>query len=428
MRFWAVVACLMGLASLAGCDRVANAAKPPIAKTSVTLMHYFTATSVPVIEKQAKVFSQKSTDYELKVIALHRAAFKYRTLDIVQSDYPPDTFTYWAGARTTAAIPNLVPLDDIWQQTGLNEILAPRLQRALSYPDGHRYSIPFAQYNVAFFYNKKVFEKYGVKPPVTWQDFLAVCESFKAQGVVPVALGTKGNWPAQFWFDFLMLRTAGLDFREKLMAGQVRYDDPKVLQVFALWEDLIQRGYFSQNPNNLKWAGAADMVHRGEAAMTLMPSWLIGYFEDKQHRWVSGRDFDFFLFPVINPGVPYVDVGSVDALVLPKKAVNMVGAKSVLAYFASAEAQQAFSKVTGAFAPNSQVSKTVYSDLQLRLFKVHDQSSQFTFHFDLSTPPLVASLGTAALADFLAFPKAYPRILKELSRDAGEAFKQAERQ
>ena len=418
----------MGLACLAGCERVFDTPNPQTAKTPVTLMHYFTSTSVPVIEERARAFSSQSKEYELKVIALHRAAFKYRTLDIVQSEYPPDTFTYWAGARTNAAIPNLVPLDDIWQQAGLNEKLAPRLQRALSYPDGHRYSIPFAQYNVAFFYNKKVFDQYGVKPPTTWAEFLAACDTLKTNGVVPVALGAKGNWPAQFWFDFLMLRTVGLEFREKLMAGQVRYDDPRVLNVFALWGDLIERGYFNQNPNNLKWEGAADLVHAGDAAMTLMPSWLIGYLENKKHGWVSGKDYDFFLFPVIDPSVPYVDAGSVDSLVLPKKNVNMAGAKSVLAYFASAEAQQAFSRVTGAFAPNSQVPETVYSNLQLRLFKVHDQNSHFTFHFDLSTPPVVASLGTAALADFLAFPKAYPRILKELSRDAEEAFKQVDGQ
>lgn len=36
----------------------------------------------------------------------------------------------------------------------------------------------------------------------------SIQDTLKAKGVVPIALGAKDQWPAQFWFDILLLRTA----------------------------------------------------------------------------------------------------------------------------------------------------------------------------------------------------------------------------
>jgi len=423
MRFLAFIWCFMGLAALAGCERSSDSSADAPTKTSVTLLHHY----LGAIEMEAGNFTRQSAQYELKVAGLHRVAFKFRTSDIVQSEYPPDIYAYWAGARTAAAVPALEPLDDIWKQERLAEKLSPNLVRALTQENGHRYMIPFIQSHVAFFYNKKVFDANGLKPPATWSEFLAVCDALKARGVVPLALGNKNSWPAQFWFDLLLLRMQPYEFREQLMAGTVRYDDPKVMEVFERWLDLIQRGYFTPDPNDLKWDAAAATVYNGQAGMILMGSWIIGHFQNKVPRWEGGRDFDFFRFPIIDAQLPVVDLGSVDGFVVPKKALNLEGAKKALAFFSTAQAQQRLSSSTGSFAPNRTVPKAFYSEMQNRLAQEHMQSHAYAFHYDLATSPVVSSLGVAAIADFLAFPKAYPRILKELSRDAEEAFKQAER-
>lgn len=148
-----------------------------------------------------------------------------------------------------------------------------------------------------------------------------------------------------------MLRTAPYEFRAQLMAGQARYDDPKVKAVFAHWADLIQKGYVNPDANDLSWdQGANERVFRGQAAMTLMGTWNIGYFTNAAHQWVAGQDFDFFPFPVMTPGLPLVALGPIDGLVLPKKATNPDGAKQVMAYLAGVEPQQAFSRGLGAGA------------------------------------------------------------------------------
>lgn len=428
LRLSTSIVCFWGMASLGGCEYASEGADNVPAKSPVTLMHHISGAMEAVIQKEADDFTQQSAQYELKAGVLNRAAFKFRTSDIVQSEHPPDIYTYWAGARTAAAAPWLLPLDEIWKQANLEETYAPNLVRALTQDNGRRYMIPLIQHHVAFFYNKKVFDANGLKPPATWLEFLAVCEALKAKGIVPIALGNKNNWPAQFWFDLLLLRMQPYEFRQQLMAGKVRYDDPKVMGVFERWAELVQRGYFTPNSNDIRWEAAAESVYKGQAGMTLMGSWIIVHFQNKVPKWVGGKDFDFFRFPIIDAQVPVVDLGSVDGFVVPKKASNPEGAKQALAFFSTPQAQLRLSRSTGSFAPNRTVPKAFYSEMQSRLAQEHNQGYVYALHYDLATPPMVSSVGVAAMADFLAFPQAYPRILKELSRDVEAAFKQAERQ
>ena len=61
------------------------------------------------------------------------------------------------------------------------------------------------------------------------------------------------------------------------------------------------------NPNDIDFArGSAAQVFRGEAAMTLMGSWLIGYYAGPEYDWREGEDFGFFPFPEIDARVPRV--------------------------------------------------------------------------------------------------------------------------
>jgi multiple sugar transport system substrate-binding protein/raffinose/stachyose/melibiose transport system substrate-binding protein len=197
------------------------------------------------------------------------------------------------------------------------------------------------------------------------------------------------------------------------------------MAVFARWKQLVDKGYFNRDPhpNNLAWdSGANEMLFRGEAAMTLMGTWNIGYFTNDAHAWEAGKDFDFFPFPIIDPQLPKVAMGPIDGLILPKRAANPAGARQVMAFLAGVEAQQALSQGSGALAPNRLVPETAYSDIQRRVRDEIQISPLFTFAFDLAAPPPVAELGLNAFADFLAFPDAHPQIVRQLAVDARRRF------
>lgn len=417
--FWLVVPCL-----LTACDSPVNKeAEPP--RTSVSFLHYFTDSLSGGVDDMARVFDRQSSLYALKAVSLDHEAFKTSIQDTLAAGNPPDLYSYWAGARTASIIEHLAPVDDIWQQADLDHRFSPALIKAAVEYQGHKYFVPLTQHFIGFFYNKRLFEAHGLQPPTTWEEFLVVCETLKVKGVTPIALGARDKWPAQFWFDYLLLRTAPHEFRQALMSGEAGFDDPRVMAVFARWKQLLDKGYFNldPHPNNLAWdSGANEMLYRGEAAMTLMGTWSIGYFTNVGHGWEAGKDFDFFPFPIIDPQLPKVAMGPIDGLILPKRAANPAGARQVMAYLAGVEAQQALSQGSGALAPNQQVPDTAYSDIQRRVAAEIQGSPVFTFAFDLAAPPPVADLGLNAFADFLAFPDAYPQIVRQLAVDARQRF------
>lgn len=409
-----------------GCDVGTERSATAAPKSAVTLLHYFTDSLSGGIAEMAYGFNSRNPRYELKAVSLDHEAFKTSIYDTLKSGNPPDLYSYWAGARTASIVDQLEPIDDIWQQGKLDDSFPPSITKAASEYAGKKYLIPITQHYVGFFYNKKVFDVRQMTPPATWDGLLAACKTLKASGVTPIALGARDKWPAQFWFDLLLLRTAPFEFRQSLTKGAARFDDPRVMAAFSRWKDLIDAGCFNTtpHPNDLAWdTGANEMVFRGEAAMTLMGTWTIGHLENREHGWTAGKDYDFFPFPIIDPDIPLAASGPIDGLVMPKRAANPAGAKAALLHMAQIDAQKAFSRGSGALAPNIQVEGGFYSDIQRRVREEIARSENFAFNFDLATPPAVANMGLDAFSEFLAFPASYPQIVQSLADGAETYFK-----
>ena len=125
-------------------------------------------------------------------------------------------FSYWAGARTQFVVDggNIAAIDDAWAANGLDAVIAKSVADGATMYNGSRHLVPFGYHYAGMFYNAKVMADAGVTEfPADWDGFLALCENLMAQGITPIALGTKARWPGQFWFDYLLLRTAGPDYR-----------------------------------------------------------------------------------------------------------------------------------------------------------------------------------------------------------------------
>ena len=85
-------------------------------------------------------------------------------------------------------------------------------------------------------------------------------------------------------------------------------------------------GYFAENANAQDWTDAGDKVTRGEAAMTLMGTWITGYWNT--NGLAPGKDYDVFVLPPMKSGVPNVAVGPVDGLVMANNTKNVAALTS----------------------------------------------------------------------------------------------------
>ena len=327
----------------------------------------------------------------------------------------PDVFSYWAGARTqfVADAGSLGAIDGMWAERGLDQVVAKSVADGATMYNGERYLVPFGYHYAGMFYNAKVMADAGVTEfPADWEGFLALCEDLKSQGVVPIALGSKARWPAQFWFDYLLLRTAGPEYRASLMAGEASYTDAEVQRAMQIWKDLVDAGYFAPNANADDWTDASDRVARGDAAMTLMGTWITGYWNG--NGLMAGEDYDFFEFPTIDAGVPNAVVGPVDGWLISANAENRANAEALVAFLASdAESQAAWAQVQGALSPNVNVDESTYTSVMLRALAAVGAADTFAFNYDLATTPPAAEYGLDMFARFMDDPGNYNRHLAD---------------
>ena len=394
------------------------------AEGDVTISHYFTGElGKAAIDSIAGRFSDE-TGYTMKDSPVGHEDFKTDILVRAAGQSLPDVFSYWAGARVQFVVDSnsLTPIDDMWAREGMDDVIAKALADSATVYNGNRYLIPAGYHYAGMFYNTKVMADAGVTEfPTDWQGLLDLCENLNGQGIAPIALGSMNRWPAQFWFDYLILRTAGPDYRASLMDGSASYDDPEVLNAMMMWADLIDRGCFVPNANADSWTDASDRVARGEAAMTLMGTWITGYWNSL--GMVPGEDYDFFEFPTITEGVANAVVGPVDGWVISANAENVAGAEAWLSYFIkNTDAQVEWANVQGALSGNVNVDPSVYTSVMQRASAAVAAAEAFAFNYDLATPPPVAEVGLSMFAQFMDDHSDYETLMADTQAAAQAAF------
>lgn len=260
---------------------------------------------------------------------------------------------------------------------------SPSVGQACTY-NGKKYALPLTQHYVAFFYNKHIFKKHNITPPTTWAGFRKACKTLKKAGVTPIALGSRERWPAQFWFDYLLLRIAGPEYRQRLMEGKASYSDPEVAEVFCQWRQLLEAGYFNPAPSLLDWAEATALVQSGKAAMTLMGTWIIGLLDGKM-GWKQDKDYAFFRFPAMGKEIPMTALGTIDVIVTSKEG-HPDKVNQILAYFSDPGPQMEMSRGSGALSPSKAIPTSFYTPMQARILKVIRETPYWAFNYDLATP------------------------------------------
>ncbi len=424
VMLFAILALTACTAPVAPADGDAAAAEPK-EELSVTAMHYFSGTLGR--EALGKIFESFQHENEGVTVfdnPIGHEDFKTTILVMLAGGDPPDIFSYWAGARVQFIVDSdrLAPIDDLWNEAGLDEVVPASLAAGATMYNDQRYLIPFGYHYAGMFYNPQVMADAGVTEfPTTWDEMIALADTLSAAGVKPFALGSMNRWPAQFWFDYLLLRTAGPEYRAALMAGEASYTDPEVQRAMEMWKELVDAGYFVDDANAYDWTDAADQVANGEAAMTLMGTWITGYWDGNGLE--AGADYDFFVFPAIDEGVPMAAVGPVDGWVMAADAKHPNNAAKLMSYLITDTTSQGdWAVAQGALSPNVNVDTSIYSPVMQKALTAVDEAETFAFNYDLATTPPMAEGGLDMFAQFMNDPAGYADYLAQAQAVADEVF------
>jgi multiple sugar transport system substrate-binding protein len=344
-------------------------------------------------------FEAQQPEIQVRLRAYTDQEYKQKLLHWVETRQGPDVFYWQAGERLfeLARGNSIRSLNPLWQDAGWETRFSPAIQ-ALMTENGQVYALPFAFYQWGFYYSKPVFERLGLEAPATWNEFTQVAESLKQHGLDAITIGTKFDWPAAAWFDYLNLRINGLAFYQSLLAGKVSYTDPKVRRVLDTWKTLIDAGYFVAAHSTLTWLQAMPELYRKQAGMTL-----IGNFVESKIPQQKQTEIGFFPFPEIDSSIPRYELMPMEVFVLADWSTKAEQAYTLLKFLAEPETQRTLATGLG-YIPATSEGRGEVSRLSQEGVKLLKASQGLMQYFDRDTKQAFSRKAVPVLSRFLREP------------------------
>ncbi len=188
---------------------------------------------------------------------------------------------------------NLLVLDDYVRQTRIEDRIIPNYRGLLWADDGHSYAVPrTAPSTHLLYYNKELFQRNGIQVPKDYRKFIGIVKTFKAKGIIPLALFAKESWPGVMLYEDFVTRydPQGL---MKLSQGKGSITEEAYKKAAKQLEESINAGLLPNSAFTTDYDTAFNEFTNGKAAMFINGSWALGPLSDKMGEKVDFMDFPF---------------------------------------------------------------------------------------------------------------------------------------
>jgi glucose/mannose transport system substrate-binding protein len=270
---------------------------------------------------------------------------------------PPDTWQSHPGWELLGEYVNpgyCEPITELYASGGWDKAFPKALINMVS-QDGKPYAVlTGVHHGNVLWYNKKLLQKHGITvgKSLTFDQFFAICDKLKADGVPALGVGDSGMWASSQLFENTLLGVVGPQGWTDLFTGRMRWDDPKVKQAMEYFAKM--QDYLNPDHADLTWDQAVKELMEGKVAFNSMGDWADGEFikaklkENEDFGWVNhpGTDGSFLIVA--------------DGFTLAKGAPHKESAIAWLKSIGSKEAQEAFNPLKGSIPARTDVDKSKF--------------------------------------------------------------------
>lgn len=189
----------------------------------------------------------------------------------------PDVIQYFtdAQANTVLATDKFVTIDEIRAEyPDFAKDTTEGALKASVNPDGVNRAIPTNGIWEGLYCNTELFEKYSVEIPKDWDGLVKAIETFKANGIIPIAVSLMQE--PHYWAEHFMLYEAGVD-EYASVPEEAPESWAKGLENFKTLKDM---GAFPEDTDTVKAEYTTQLFYDGKAAMQLDGSWRLGGIND----------------------------------------------------------------------------------------------------------------------------------------------------
>ncbi|WP_215697140.1 ABC transporter substrate-binding protein [Clostridium sp. MCC353] len=203
----------------------------------------------------------------------------------------PDTFT--EGLRDMGM---LYDIGGLIEELGIRDYFMDITYEYPKYDDGSLYLMATGANTEYFFYHPSLFEKAGVEPPKTFNEFFEVCDKLKEAGITPLS-AQSDPWYLLRFAAMVPYRMTKNEFIDSARTGQTSFHSEAGIKAGEFVQQISQ--YFVDG-----WAGndastARDYFLSGGAAMWYNPtSSALDYVTDENQEWKE--DIAYFTMPTLD--------------------------------------------------------------------------------------------------------------------------------
>ena len=369
-------------------------------------------------ETAVEKFKAANPDINVIVNITDREAHKTAIRNFLSAE-APDVTAWYPGNRMAPFVNagQFEDVSDLWEAEGFNESLASILPAMTM--DDKQWGVPYTYYQWGIYYRSDIFEDNEIDVPTNWEELLAASAKLKEAGIAPFTIGTKFLWTAAGVFDYLNLRTNGYEVHNDLTAGNIKYTDPRIVEVFEKWKQLVEPGYFIENHATMSWQDALAPFVNGEAAMYVMGNFAVAAMRD---AGLTDDQIDYFPFPEITADLPRAEEAPADAFFIPSNAKNKEDARKFLAFVAQPDIQTEWNETIGQLPVNKDASVGEDKFLQ-EGFETVSTAQGLSQFYDRDAPAEMAKAGMEGFQEFMIKPERMDDILQRLDKIQERVYK-----
>ncbi len=252
--------------------------------------------------------------YNIESEAYAIESYKEKIRNLVAADEQPDIFMVWGAGFMSSFVDagKVAAIDDYISDEAASEIQDGSLDMFTF--DDKTYGLTSSKWVGSLYCNTALFDEYGLELPTTYDELLDVCAAFRENGVQPIALGAKDQWPCQQYINEFTIQLAGAEETNKMVFKETSVDNEYVAQATDYVIEMINAGCFNDNFMGLSNEEAYASFTRGECAMMYTNS---NYSSQAYEEGSAVADsITAIRFPLLSDAVTSTDYfgGSIDGL------------------------------------------------------------------------------------------------------------------
>ena len=364
--------------------------------------------------------------YTVENVAIQNDTYKEKLVVAMSSGECPDVYSNWSGGPMFEYIDSgfAQPLDDLFAESDIKDKLLDAAVAQGSY-NGKLYGIPYLNISLAgIFYNKGMFEQYGLEEPTTLAELENICAVLKENGIIPFALANGSKWTGSMYFMSLAARYGGLEPFQKAVAGEGSFTDECFIKAGEKIVEWVNNGYFPEGVNSLSEddGQAKQLMYQEAAGMLLCGSWYTGTFAADSAEFYE--KIGWFPFPAIegSDADPLIQIGTVGDQFL---CINAEGDKLTAAFELVADhlSDEVTAKTfsVNKVAPINTAAENITDPVTLEIFEAAQAAPEIQLWYDQYLAPSIASAHLDGLQEVFGLTKT-PQEAQEYMQAAMDEY------